>query len=194
MDLVTKQAPASQQDHAEVVDEVPSCRHEAPPTSEAFSIQSLPTAQCNISVVCDQLEKSEVIIKSKSLSAAESSSCMIRSAERTYCQRDLLCVVGSSKCLNASMKRLYRSRNVPVQRPLPSLVGLLESAKRVKMRPSSNYSSLNSWRTLPYLSPRSGPSQAKMLTISRARHCLSTFILSGLSLGSVASSDSKSAE
>jgi hypothetical protein len=45
-----------------------------------------------------------------------------------------------------------------------------------------------------YLSTRSGPSQAKMLTISRARHCRSTFILSGLSLGSVASSESKSAE
>jgi hypothetical protein len=45
-----------------------------------------------------------------------------------------------------------------------------------------------------YLSTRSEPSQAKMLTISRARHCLSTFILSGLSLGRVASSESKSAE
>lgn len=150
MDLVAKQVPASQQDHAEAADEVPSCQHEASPTSEAFSSQSLLTVQRNISVVPDQLEKSEVIIESKSLRAAESSSlCMVRSAERTDCQRDLLCVVGSSKCLNPSLKRLYRSRNVPVPRPLPSLVGLLESAKRVKIRPSSKYSSLNSCRTLP---------------------------------------------
>ncbi|ONK73267.1 uncharacterized protein A4U43_C04F29160 [Asparagus officinalis] len=42
--------------------------------------------------------------------------------------------MGSSKDLNISLKKLYRSMNVPVPRPLPSLVDLLSSSKRVKLR------------------------------------------------------------
>ncbi|TVU06807.1 hypothetical protein EJB05_46842, partial [Eragrostis curvula] len=39
-------------------------------------------------------------------------------------------VIGSSKALNASLIRLYRSMNVPVPRPLPSLVELVGASKR----------------------------------------------------------------
>ncbi|KAF9599709.1 hypothetical protein IFM89_001655 [Coptis chinensis] len=42
--------------------------------------------------------------------------------------------VGSSKSFNESLRKLYRSMNVSVPRPLPSLVELLESTKRAKRR------------------------------------------------------------
>ena len=41
--------------------------------------------------------------------------------------------IGSSKALNVSLKKLYRSMNVPVPRPLPSLVELMGASKRVKL-------------------------------------------------------------
>ncbi|KAJ4810813.1 DNA repair metallo-beta-lactamase family protein [Rhynchospora pubera] len=64
-------------------------------------------------------------------------------------ERDRTCI-GSSKELNQSLKRLYRSRNVPVPRPLPSLVELMEASKRVKMgEESSNCSTLNSKYGIP---------------------------------------------
>ncbi|KAL6616492.1 hypothetical protein ACP70R_038762 [Stipagrostis hirtigluma subsp. patula] len=151
MDIVMQQASASQQDRAEAGDEIPSCQREPSPVqSELFQVQSLPTVQHNVLVAADQHEKSEAAVESKSLSSSEDSSLsMVRSAERTDCQKEPLCIIGSSKCLNASLKRLYRSRNIPVPRPLPSLVKLLESAKRVKLQSSSNYSSLNSRHSLP---------------------------------------------
>jgi DNA cross-link repair 1A protein len=39
-------------------------------------------------------------------------------------------VIGSSKALSASLIRLYRSMNVPVPRPLPSLVEFAGASKR----------------------------------------------------------------
>ncbi|KAJ3678068.1 hypothetical protein LUZ60_001871 [Juncus effusus] len=58
--------------------------------------------------------------------------------------------VGSSKNLNESLRRLYRSRNVPVPRPLPSLIELMEASKRVKMGyKSPNYRALHSSYSLP---------------------------------------------
>lgn len=42
--------------------------------------------------------------------------------------------IGSSDCLDASLRRLYRSMNVPVPRPLPSLVELRNASKRAKRR------------------------------------------------------------
>jgi DNA cross-link repair 1A protein len=42
-------------------------------------------------------------------------------------------VVGSSKGLNANLRRLYRSMNVPVPRPLPSLVQLMAASKRPRV-------------------------------------------------------------
>lgn len=151
MDLITKPSPASQQDAVEAGHEVLSCECEASSTlPAAFAVQPLPHVQSITSVVPDQPEKSETMIGPKSVSGAESSSpCTVRSTQTTDCQRDLSYVIGSSKSLNASLKRLYRSRNLPVPRPLPSLVGLLESSKRVKMRSSSDYSSLNSRHILP---------------------------------------------
>ncbi|KAF7025157.1 hypothetical protein CFC21_037386 [Triticum aestivum] len=164
MDLITKQAPASQQDCGEAGDVAPSCQCaeagdvapssqcKAPPPTipEAFAVQPLPTVEHNISVVSDQPEKSDIIIEPISTSTTESSSLrMVRNAQVTECQTDHLCVIGSSKSLHASLKRLYRSRNVPVPHPLPSLVGLLESTKRVKRRPGSDYSLLNSRHSLP---------------------------------------------
>uniref|UniRef100_A0A1D1XSE1 DNA repair metallo-beta-lactamase domain-containing protein n=1 Tax=Anthurium amnicola TaxID=1678845 RepID=A0A1D1XSE1_9ARAE len=41
--------------------------------------------------------------------------------------------VGSSSVYNDSLKKLYRSMNVPIPRPLPSLVELLEASKRAKI-------------------------------------------------------------
>ncbi|XP_020572670.1 protein artemis [Phalaenopsis equestris] len=40
--------------------------------------------------------------------------------------------IGSSKNLNVKLRRLYRSMNVPVPCPLPSVVGLMNSIKRIK--------------------------------------------------------------
>lgn len=40
--------------------------------------------------------------------------------------------IGSSKCFNDRLRKLYRSMNVPVPEPLPSLVDLLKSNKRAK--------------------------------------------------------------
>ncbi|EEC71902.1 hypothetical protein OsI_04671 [Oryza sativa Indica Group] len=127
------------------------CQRAASPRQlEKLSIRSSPIGECSLSPVADKPEKSEVVIESESTNLAESSNlCMLRGEETTDCERGTLCVIGSSKCLNASLKRLYRSRNVPVPRPLPSLVGLLESTKRMKMQPGSDGSSLNSWHTLP---------------------------------------------
>lgn len=58
-----------------------------------------------------------------------------RSADHQYSERasDSSTVVGSSKSLNASLRRLYRSMNVPVPRPLPSLVQLMAASKRPRV-------------------------------------------------------------
>lgn len=150
-DFVIVQASKSQQSYSGYEDEDPSCQCAASPRQlESRSILSLPIGECSLSPVVDNPKKSEVVIESESTNLAESSNlCMVRGEETTDCERGTLCVIGSSKCLNASLKRLYRSRNVPVPRPLPSLVGLLESTKRMKMQPGSDGSSLNSWHTLP---------------------------------------------
>ena len=145
-----KDAPTSHHDHMEAGDEVGSCQHEAYlKQSEAFQAQSLPTIQRNILVLADEHGKFEAAKESKSSSFSEDSSLsIVRSGETTTCEKEPLCIIGSSKCLNPSLKRLYRSRNIPVPRPLPSLVRLLESSKRVKMQPST-CSSLNSRHSLP---------------------------------------------
>jgi DNA cross-link repair 1A protein len=151
MDLITKQPPPSQQDGVEAGHEVMSCECEASSTlTEAFAVQPLPHVQSITLVEPDQSEKSATMADPKSMSDTENSSpCTVRSRQTTDCEMDLSFVIGSSKSLNASLKRLYRSRNLPVPRPLPSLVGLLESSKRVKMRSNYDYSSLNSRHSLP---------------------------------------------
>ncbi|CAL4953401.1 unnamed protein product [Urochloa decumbens] len=149
-DCVIKQVPASHQDHIETEDEMGSCQHEASSRPlEGFQAQSLPTADRNILVLADQHEKFEAAIESKAFSSEETNLSIVRSGETTNCEKQPLCIVGSSKSLNPSLKRLYRSRNIPIPRPLPSLVRLLESSKRVKMQPSTNYSLLNSRHSLP---------------------------------------------
>ncbi|KAI0522372.1 hypothetical protein KFK09_004751 [Dendrobium nobile] len=47
--------------------------------------------------------------------------------------------IGSSKNINANLRRLYRSMNVPVPRPLSSVVGLMNSIKRFKTGPDSSF-------------------------------------------------------
>ncbi|KAF8642699.1 hypothetical protein HU200_067073 [Digitaria exilis] len=149
-DCVMKHALASHQDHVETGPEVGSCQHEASSWQlEASQAQSLPTVRRNILVPADQHGKLEGAMESKSISSEDSSLSMVRSGDTTNCQKEPLCTIGSSKCLGPSLKRLYRSRNIPVPRPLPSLVRLFESTKRVKMQPSTNYSSLNSRHSLP---------------------------------------------
>ncbi|KAG8086615.1 hypothetical protein GUJ93_ZPchr0010g8555 [Zizania palustris] len=44
--------------------------------------------------------------------------------------------IGSSKGLSADLRRLYRSMNVPVPRPLPSLVELMGASKRPRLYPA----------------------------------------------------------
>uniref|UniRef100_J3MPN6 Uncharacterized protein n=2 Tax=Oryza brachyantha TaxID=4533 RepID=J3MPN6_ORYBR len=44
--------------------------------------------------------------------------------------------IGSSKGLNANLRKLYRSMNVPVPRPLPSLVELMATSKRPRVSPA----------------------------------------------------------
>jgi DNA cross-link repair 1A protein len=147
MDVATKQVPSCLQEHVETGEEVHLCQCEPSPVlSEIIQVQSLPTVESDMSRVADQHEKSEAASESKPLSSAEDSNLsVIQSAERTDCQKEPLCIFGSSKCLNASLKRLYRSRNIPVPRPLPSLVRLLESSKRVKRQQSTNSTWLNSF-------------------------------------------------
>ncbi|CAO1944199.1 unnamed protein product [Urochloa humidicola] len=151
IECIINQAPASHQDHIEAGDEMGSCQHEASSIQvEGFQAQSLPTVHPNILVLADQQEKFESAIESNASSSSEGSSLsMVRSGETTNDEKEPLCIVGSSNCLNPSLKRLYRSRNIPVPRPLPSLVRLLESSKRVKMQPSTNCSLLNSRHSLP---------------------------------------------
>jgi len=148
---IMKDAPTSHHDHQEAGNEVGFCQHEAYSRQlEAFQAESLPTVQSNILVLDDQYGKFEAAVESKSLSSSEDSSLsIVRSGEATTCQKEPLCIIGSSERLNPSLKRLYRSRNIPVPRPLPSLVRLLDSSKRVKMQPSTNYSLLNSRHSLP---------------------------------------------
>lgn len=43
-------------------------------------------------------------------------------------------IIGSSKGFSEGFKKLYRSMNVPVPQPLPSLVGLMNSNKRAKRK------------------------------------------------------------
>lgn len=47
--------------------------------------------------------------------------------------------IGSSKNINTKLRRLYRSMNVPVPRPLPSVVDLMNSIKRVKTGADSSF-------------------------------------------------------
>lgn len=50
----------------------------------------------------------------------------------TVCCNSHLLSVGSSKGFNDKFRKLYRSMNVPVPKPLPSLVELMKSRKRTK--------------------------------------------------------------
>jgi DNA cross-link repair 1A protein len=58
-----------------------------------------------------------------------------RSTDHQYSERasDSSTTFGSSKGLNASLRRLYRSMNVLVSRPLPSLVQLMVASKRPRV-------------------------------------------------------------
>jgi DNA cross-link repair 1A protein len=58
-----------------------------------------------------------------------------RSTDHQYSERasDSSTTFGSSKGLNASLRRLYRSMNVLVSRPLPSLVQLTAASKRPRV-------------------------------------------------------------
>lgn len=58
----------------------------------------------------------------------------IRSEETKIEKDSSSCIVGSSKSLNPSLRKLYRSMNVPVPRPLPSLTKLMDFAKRSRTR------------------------------------------------------------
>ncbi|KAJ0972096.1 hypothetical protein J5N97_020055 [Dioscorea zingiberensis] len=53
--------------------------------------------------------------------------------ESDVVERDTSSCVGSSKSLSGSLRKLYRSMNVPVPRPLPSLVDLMNVSKRARI-------------------------------------------------------------
>ncbi|GAB4847769.1 hypothetical protein Ancab_026832 [Ancistrocladus abbreviatus] len=52
--------------------------------------------------------------------------------ESGVCRSVLNLPIGSSKCYNDNLRTLYRSMNVPVPQPLPSLVELMKTNKRPK--------------------------------------------------------------
>ncbi|KAK1262831.1 hypothetical protein QJS04_geneDACA009249 [Acorus gramineus] len=68
------------------------------------------------------------------LQPKESSECKEYETEK-----DDSTFMGSSKSYNSSLRRWYRSMNVPVPQPLPSLVSLASSCKRVKASSASGY-------------------------------------------------------
>ncbi|KAA0040744.1 protein artemis [Cucumis melo var. makuwa] len=57
---------------------------------------------------------------------------MVNNDRIAACSNSHLLSVGSSKGFNDKFRKLYRSMNVPVPEPLPSLVELMKSRKRVK--------------------------------------------------------------
>ncbi|KAL5752150.1 hypothetical protein ACOSQ2_022657 [Xanthoceras sorbifolium] len=54
--------------------------------------------------------------------------------EKRHYNGSVVSLVSSSSSFNASLRRSYRSRNVPVPQPLPSLVELMNANKRAKRR------------------------------------------------------------
>ncbi|KAJ8526311.1 hypothetical protein K7X08_028788 [Anisodus acutangulus] len=91
----------------------------------------------------DELEvisfkKEEVVVKAgKTLAVSEvldirSKEEILMHTETEYCISES--AVGLSKRYNPSLRKIYRSMNVPVPRPLPSLVELLNAAKRARRR------------------------------------------------------------
>ncbi|XP_008810895.2 protein artemis [Phoenix dactylifera] len=76
---------------------------------------------------------------SRSLSNAEPS---IEKLEEADVKKDMS-IIGSSKSLNASLRKLYRSMNVAVPRPLPSLIEQMETSKRVKICSNSSNERVN---------------------------------------------------
>ncbi|XP_065023917.1 uncharacterized protein LOC135649469 isoform X1 [Musa acuminata AAA Group] len=71
--------------------------------------------------------------------------------EQLDVRRDMLCI-GSSSSFNPSLRNLYRSMNVPVPRPLPSLAELMESCKRAKnVTSSDNTGSRQCYTTAAFL-------------------------------------------
>ncbi|KAG1328142.1 5' exonuclease Apollo [Cocos nucifera] len=66
----------------------------------------------------------------------------IEKLEEADVKRDMS-IIGSSKSLNASLRKLYRSMNVPVPRPLPSLIELMQTSKRVKICSDSSNKRMN---------------------------------------------------
>lgn len=79
----------------------------------------------------------------------------IDNAAAVKVERDVSCI-GSSKDLNLSLKKLYGSMNVPVPRPLPSLVELLRGPKRTRLASESTSGRLNyCYTSAKYLSSSS---------------------------------------
>ena len=66
----------------------------------------------------------------------------IEKLKKTDIKKDMP-IIGSSKSLNASLKKLYISMHVPIPRPLPSLIELMQTSKRVKICSDSNNKRVN---------------------------------------------------
>ncbi|KAL2528268.1 DNA repair metallo-beta-lactamase family protein [Forsythia ovata] len=71
----------------------------------------------------------------KSLEIKRSVDCMETKCQSTDIKKDnAVSPIGSSKSYNANLRKFYRSMNVPVPRPLPSLVELMRLNKCAKRR------------------------------------------------------------
>ncbi|KAK8914175.1 hypothetical protein KSP39_PZI023623 [Platanthera zijinensis] len=102
----------------------------------------------NNAIVEPNIEKWKDVVNTQALEPTDEKECLIdiASAEVSdvtmpnyeYLKEDItssenyISYIGSSKNINANLRMLYRSRNVPVPRSLPSLVELMSSIKRIK--------------------------------------------------------------
>ncbi|XP_072964106.1 uncharacterized protein [Typha angustifolia] len=116
---------------------------------EAAAVQaSLLSGKGMAELNVDKLEGGAVKSDTSLIKCSRSCRVSELSTEQEDSEKDVS-YVGSSKGLNASLRKLYRSMNVPVPRPLPSLVELKEVSKRVKVGSGSNYSRLSCCYSLP---------------------------------------------
>lgn len=126
--IVGEEASSLQEGSIAIAVQEPSLRENVL-TEQAASLLEDNKAELSIEKLEVDVERNiSCTASSKYFSIAEPS---VGNSEEADIARDLC--IGSSRSFNASLRKLYRSMNVPVPRPLPSLVQLVSSSKRIKM-------------------------------------------------------------
>ncbi|XP_034600289.1 uncharacterized protein [Setaria viridis] len=116
---------AQEQDQTVHYDLQEVCRHKV---TDAGKNRMEVTKEISISAV--HVKVSATINKDDDTSTSETGENSDQGSERSS---DSSTTVGSSKGLNTNLRRLYRSMNVSVPRPLPSLVELMGASKRPRV-------------------------------------------------------------